>query len=287
MRSHGWAESREGPSSQPILAAREGERERDRAGSSRPSGIWVLSLVPHSLGWPYLSRVSLTSLLRATGTSQGPPGEQPGLGDSWPHPGAVPTRTWTSCFCLSRLPTCLHWFKLLLPSIHLSPCSLPLGPSCPSLGSRGHRPPLASGIERTADCLARSGQWAGSCPPHPYGASSFCPSCQPASLRPPGPDVGGQPLPLIAWPSRPKPGRGHGPGTADPILSCNLTLKTLSLQALVHKRVPGIPLWGRGGGERSQVSSQLLGPQDRGGIFGGGGTRWGGRWGMPGEAGPG
>lgn len=132
------------------------------------------------------------------------------------------------------------------------------------------------------------GQWGASCtPPSPH--TLFLLPHLPAGLtQTPRPEVGGQPLPPTAWPSKPKPGQGHGPETADPILSCNLTLKTLSLQALVHKRVPGLPLWGQEGAgkvggkgqERGEGEERSQGEQPAPGTQGQ-------RWDLSGETGRG
>lgn len=119
------------------------------------------------------------------------------------------------------------------------PPESPPGPWCPV-------PPLAPRHEGLGGWPTHGGQLAGSSAlgptvPTPAPPTEPLPQSWQATTLPRLPTP-----PTPAWPSKPQPGQGPGTGTADPLLSCHLTLKALPLQALVHQRVPGIPLWGRG-----------------------------------------
>lgn len=118
MRSCEWAESHQGPSSQLVVLLP--GRQGDRAGSSCPSRIWVYLWTPHSMGWPFLSLVSLVCPLRATGISQGPPGEHPASGthghtpERSSHAHGLPASVSPACH-----PACIGASFSYFPSIFL------------------------------------------------------------------------------------------------------------------------------------------------------------------------
>lgn len=215
----GWKPG--GPSWQPRPAAWEATERETGQGVATPPGsgyhLWVPSLgypatlwgiwYPRSLGWPFLSLVSLTSLplLRAPGTSRGPLGNDLASGMR-AHPlELAPPHVDLLLLCLLPAHTPAR-VQASPTSTHPSPClSALLGRQCSPPQSpcpSGPTPIFGFGHPGDADSPIQSGpegQWAKSCallpPPRPPGASSSCPTCQPASLSPPGPGVGGQPLP--------------------------------------------------------------------------------------------
>lgn len=73
------------------------------------------------------------------------------------------------------------------------------------------------------------------------------------------PTGGVQPLPTPTVTPTPKPLEVTTPECLS-LHGPKLTLKALSLRGLVHKTVPGVPLWGWGG-ERRQVRREHLGSQ--------------------------